>query len=408
MIIQIRKQLIQRDFLERCYAQNLQKSVERKLQGQPFLDDRDERVNCDGHPDLRPHRVLRSPIERLDPQVLFDPAEEQLDPPAKLVELGDRQSRLKKVVRQEGQVAAFLPIAEPNATKMFGITGFRFRPGQGDRLVRDQVHGFIDGSRVDPARLEIRLGPDDEKGSVLMKGVKPGEVQISSIQDIEGSRLERKIVEDPNIVRFSLRHMGKRGDRSTQVEKRMELDGALAFAESGPGEKRQTQVDRGGIEGVNRVLEFQADVLVAVESTGFGDENLGEVGVDSPVARFVGVGQVAAGNAAADAHVVEPVLHGLQTSLDIAKAFPVGQLGEGQTEELIETEETLDLVIPPVAVNAFSELVKRQEGHDLGEDGRLSIHRSLLLISGQKSDDNTKLRSNRLRLKQPVSSSLCA
>ena len=106
--------------------------------------------------------------------------------------------------------------------------------------------------------------------------------------------------------------------------------------------------------------------------------------------------------------MVEPVLHGLQASLDIAKAFPVGQLGEGQTEELIETEKTLDLVIPAVAVNAFSELVKRQEGHDLGEDGRLSVHRSLLVISGQKSDDNTKSSSNRLRLKWPVSSSLCA
>jgi hypothetical protein len=59
-------------------------------------------------------------------------------------------------------------------------------------------------------------------------------------------------------------------------------------------------------------------------------------------------------------------------------------------------------------VNAFSELVKRQEGHDQGEDGRLSVHRSLPVISSQKSDDNTKSSSNRLRLKWPVSSSLCA
>ena len=98
MIIEIRKQLIQWDFLERCYAQNLQKSVERKLQRQPLLNDRDEHVNRDGHPDLRPDRVLRRPIERLDPQVLFDPAEEKFDPPAKLVELGDRQRGLKKIV----------------------------------------------------------------------------------------------------------------------------------------------------------------------------------------------------------------------------------------------------------------------------------------------------------------------
>ena len=112
-------------------------------------------------------------------------------------------------------------------------------------------------------------------------------------------------------------------------------------------------------------------------------------------------------DATADAHVVEPVLHGLQTSLDIAKAFPVGQLGKGQAEELIETEKTLDLVIPLVAANTFSELVKRQEGHDLGEDGRLGIHRSLLDIWCPKSPDYIKSRSNRLRHKWPVLFSLC-
>ena len=402
------KQLIQRDFLERGHAQNLQKSVEREFQRQPLLDDGDERVNCDRHPDLRPHSVLRCPIERLDPQVLFDPTEEQFDLPAKLVELGDGQGGLKKVVRQEGQPAVVLPIIESDPTKMFGIVAFRFWSGQDDRLVRDQVHGFIDGPRGDPARLKIRFGPDDEKHSVLMKRVESEEVQIRPIQDIEGSGLKREIIEDPDIVRSSFCHMDKRGDRSTQVEKRMEFDGALAFAESGPREKRQAQVDRGGIEGVNCVLEFQADVLVAVESTGFGDEDLGEIGVDAPVPHFVGIGQVVARDAAADAHMIEPALHGSQAGYDIAEAFPVSQLGEGQTEELVEARKSPDFVVSLITPDAFSKLLQWQKGHDLGEDGRLGIHRSLLDISNQKSADYTTSRSNRLRPKQAVSSVLCS
>jgi len=75
-------------------------------------------------------------------------------------------------------------------------------------------------------------------------------------------------------------------------------------------------------------------LFVLIESTGFGDEDLGEVGEDSPVARFVGMGQIVARDVAANAHVVEPVFHGSQTGYDIAKAFPVGQLGESQAEEL--------------------------------------------------------------------------
>jgi hypothetical protein len=46
--------------------------------------------------------------------------------------------------------------------------------------------------------------------------------------------------------------------------------------------------------------------------------------------------------------------------------------------------------------------VHRQKSHDLGEDGRLGIHRSLPDV--RKSADYTKLRSNRLRTKSIVSS----
>jgi hypothetical protein len=59
-----------------------------------------------------------------------------------------------------------------------------------------------------------------------------------------------------------------------------------------------------------------------------------------------------------------------------------------------------------VTSHAFSEFVHREEGHDLGEDGRRGVHRSLLGM--RKSADYTKLRSNRLRSKKAVSSVLSA
>ena len=186
----------------------------------------------------------------------------------------------------------------------------------------------------------------------------------------------------------------------------MELDGALAFAEPSPGEKRQTQVDRRGIEGVDRIFELQAEILVAVKSTGLGDEHLGKVGVDAPIACFVGVGQVVARDAAADTHVIEPAFHGFQAGDDIAKAFPISQLGESQTEELIEARKSPDPVVPAITPDALPKLGMRKEGRDLGEDGWLSVHRSLLEM--RKSADYTKSRSNRLRRKMVSSSALCA
>ena len=406
MIVRKRKQLIQWDFLERGHAQNLQKIVEREVHGHFFLDDRNERINRHGDPDLRPHRVLRRPIKRLDAKILLDPAEKQFDSPAEFVELGDRQRRLKKVVGQKREVAVILSIEKTNPPQRLGIFDFRSGAGQDDGLVGSQVHSFIDGSRHDPTRLKIRLGSDDEKHAVLVKGVEPAEVQIAAIQDVKSTGLEGQFVEDPDIVRFSIRHMDKSRDRASQIEKRMELDGPFALAELGPGKKRQAQVDRRGIEGEDRFLELQTDVFLAIKPTRLVDKDVGEVGVDSPIAGFVGVGQVASRNTATDAHVVKPILHGQKTSLDIAEAFPVGQLGESQAQELIETKEVFDFVVPAVTPHAFSEFVQRQESHDLGEDSRLRVHRSLLGV--RKSADYTKSRSNRLRPKSDVSSVLRA
>lgn len=406
MIVCFGKQLIQWDFLKCGHAQNLQNIVEWGLQVDPFPDDRDEGVNRDGHPDLRSYRVLRCPVKRFDPQVLFDPAEEQFHLPAELVEFGDGQRGLKKVVRQEGQVAVILPIVEPHPTKMFGIVGFRFGVGQGDGLIGSQVHGFIDGSRAESSRLKIRFGSGDEEGTALMKSIEPGVVQISSVQDVERTWLDREHIEDSNIVRFPFCNMDKRRNGASQVEKGMEFDGAFPLSKKGPRKKRQAQIDRRRIEGVNRILQIQSDVLVAIERPRLGDEDVSEVGVNPPVASFVGMGQVVPGNFAADAHVIEPIFHRSQAGHDIAETFPVGQLGKGQTEELIETRKSLDLVVSSITPHAFSEFVHRQKGHDLGEDGRRGVHRSLLGV--RKSADYTKSRSNRLRLKCSLFYSLCA
>ena len=50
-------------------------------------------VNADGDPDLRAHGVLCGSEEGFDPQILFDPLEEEFDLPALLIDCRDGQSR---------------------------------------------------------------------------------------------------------------------------------------------------------------------------------------------------------------------------------------------------------------------------------------------------------------------------
>ena len=277
---------------------------------------------------------------------------------------------------------------------MFGIVGFRFWAGQNDRLIRGQVHGFIDGPRTDPARLEIRLGPNDEERLALMKSEETPEIEITAVEDIKAAGLRNEIVQNPHVVRFSICDLDKRGDRASQIEKGMELDGAFTLAENSSRKKRQTQVDRGRIEGIDGVLQFQSQIFVGVKSSGRGDKDLGKVGIDAPIVCFVGVGQRVPGDLPSKTHVIKTALHRSKTRLDIAKTLAVGQLGKGQAEELIQTGEAFHFVMAAIADHAFSEFGKRQEIHDLGEDG--GNQWSLLSVGGQKGDSSTKSHGNRL------------
>ena len=58
-----------------------------------------------------------------------------------------------------------------------------------------------------------------------------------------------------------------------------------------------------------------------------GDEPLGQRRMDTPVAPFVGIGQRRAPDRLAEAHVIEFRCVDREAGLDVAQAFPVGQLG---------------------------------------------------------------------------------
>ena len=70
--------------------------------------------------------------------------------------------------------------------------------------------------------------------------------------------------------------------------------------------------------------------------------------------------------------------HGPEAGLDVAEALPVGELSEGQAEELVEAREAADLVLALVAGDAAPELGEREEVHQLREDQASGMHGPLL------------------------------
>jgi hypothetical protein len=124
-----------------------------------------------------------------------------------------------------------------------------------DGLVAAQPSSLVDGPAIDPPALEVFLGARHEEGSVLLKHIQTGEIDVSAIHDIERARFEDQEVEGIDIVHFSAGNVDKTRNVATEIDQSVELDGGLAFAKSGPGKKLQTEIDRSRIEGVNRPLD---------------------------------------------------------------------------------------------------------------------------------------------------------
>jgi hypothetical protein len=126
--------------------------------------------------------------------------------------------------------------------------------------------------------LGIGLGANDKKTPKTpghVQSEKALEVHIPAIHDVEGAGLRQQDVEDIDVVQFAVGDVDKCRDIAAKIQQGMELDGGFGGAEQSPGKDRQAQVDGRGIEGINRIVQIEPQVLIDVQWTGDANQCLG-------------------------------------------------------------------------------------------------------------------------------------
>jgi len=156
--------------------------------------------------------------------------------------------------------------------------------------------------------------------------------------------------------------------------KSVQLDCSLGTAETRPGKQVQAQVNGGGIQGINRFLQFQSGRFILVESAGAPDELLRQIIVDAPVPFAIGVGQGAVGNFAAYSQVIELILTRTQTGFHIAQTLSKSELTKSHAEKLIPTGKSFDLIISLIAAHTAAKLLRVDQVGELGENKFSGIH----------------------------------
>ena len=99
--------------------------------------------------------------------------------------------------------------------------------------------------------------------------------------------------------------MDKTGDWATWVEQRVHFDGRLRASKIGPREQGKTQIDRGTVESIDRIVEIEPDVIVGIEFARATDQNGGKIMPHAPIALLVCVRQRGPRDRITKPHAVE-------------------------------------------------------------------------------------------------------
>ena len=357
-------------------AQKLQSSVEGAGQFHLLVNDRDYQISGHCDPYLRLHRVGTRAVEVLDPEMLLDPSEEQLDAPTHLVEHGNGKGRDLQVVGEEDQfpfcfrvVVAHFSQKGGKGVSRFGETGFA-------DMIAPQAGEAIHRQRVMPGELQLALGPCDEEGPCVCNEEEAGEIHVAAIHQIERSGFEQKAVEPANVVLACSGDVDAGWDRTPQVDLGVHLDARLGLPEIRPREECQREVDGGRIECVDGVVEIQAKIFPGIQCPGLAHEALGKVLPEPPVALFVGIRESGFGNGLAEPEMMQIRRSRIEAGGDVAQSFPPSQLGEDHADELLAAAEMADMGLGVVAFDQAGKCLAIHEIENLRENVASGIHRA--------------------------------
>ena len=278
------------------------------------------------------------------------------------------------MVGQENQILTGLRVVIADAAQRQRKSREGFGQGERAGLIAAQSRRWIHRVRTLAGKPQVALSAGDKESSGTSQPVQPLKIQIATIHDVKRSRLEHQPVEPENVVLTGFGDMQAGRNGAAQVELRVQLDAGLGSAKIGPRKQGQRKVDGRGVEGINRVRQFQPEFLSGIKSPGFAHEVFGQVFPEPPVALFVGIGQRRFGNRFAKTQMKAGGGPGIQAIGDIPQTLPPSQLGEGHGNQLLPTAKMADAGLGIVTLHQPVEGLAMNQIEELRQDKSAGIH----------------------------------
>ena len=330
-------------------------------------------VNADCDPDLSSCGVLGCPEKCFDAQVLFDPFEEQFDLPAAFVNGSDGLYWQIEVICQEDQALSSLSIKEADPSEFFRVVSFTFISAQPNGLIAAQTAGLVDWTRLTQAKSHIAFCADDKVGVRTFDSKEPVKVKVSPAENIDASSFKKHLIHEMDIMNRSVCNLHEDRYRTSQINLSVELNRSFGFAEMSPRKHRQTQINRGGVDGINNLVDVESVGVFAIKSSRLANQNLSECFVNTPVTMLVCISEISSCDVASDAHRVE-MRTSPQTGFNISKTLSESDLSKSHGEKLISGSHAFTRSRHRVKLHAAIELLTMDEIGDLSKNKAAGVH----------------------------------
>ena len=231
-------------------------------------------------------------------------------------------------------------------------------PGEDDLRIGDDTAAGGHRARRDHRVGGVVLHPGHEHDAGLGQLREPREVEIAAIHHQDRAGRIRLLTRHGDLVLRALGDHQRRGEVAVMIEREMELHRALGPAERGPREHLRTQVDDGGVDRHQLVLE--AELLLAGRRLAPAQQLVEDTLVQLPRPMRVGVGERRA-RRRGDPEVRELPFTTGQPAADLPQRMCAPQLTEQHGDELSPAREAARMAFGARRPHGLLELAAGKE-----------------------------------------------
>ena len=229
-------------------------------------------------------------------------------------------------------------------------------------------------TRLDGHVIGALLHPGDEPNSVAGEIFKPSVIVVATVENDDRAGIEAQPACDVNLMGLALADMGEAGQVAVMIEQHMDLDGALGAAKGGPIVQAEAEVDDGGVERDQCVLEAKRPLALRRQPLAAGQKLLEDGLIKLPGPMSVGVRERATRRSGFQTQVLQLPFGSGQPLGDLAQAVRAPQLAKQHGDELSPTAKTARASLGLVLAHGQFELATREQLQKLTKNAAYSIH----------------------------------